>query len=284
MGNSLPKNPTRQDYLVFAGKVSKSDPERAIEIYLDVARQLRFEKKWEESIMVLIDCSRLQSSTYKAKTLVDIANIYRKLETKDKYVEYLGEAITIFHCDGSFSNCGKYAVVIAEEHEKSGDHIKALDYYTRAVDYYEMADMENNCNKYTIKMAMLSALENSTLKSSITMFEKLATSYSENKLTTYSAPGYLLKAGLCRILAYCQELDTFTETQCAIDQYSIAFPIFEASREANFLNNLLNAVEEKDVNTITSNVVNYDAVSSIDDWTVGIILKIKKSILENDLR
>lgn len=284
MGNSLPKNPTPEQCLVYAGKISKSKPEEAVEIYMDISRNFRLEKRWDEAVNVLILCSKLQQSVEKAKTYIDIANLYQKLELKDNYMEYLKIAITEYGSHGSFSNCGRYSVTIAEEYENSLDYKNALEYYTHAVDYYEKADMENNYKRYMAKMAMLSAYEPSTTKASIDMFEKLAHMCSENKLLMYHIPGHLFNAGLCLIFIYSEGLDSFDNTRCAIESYSEKFPIFYNRREAKFLSSLLTAVHNKDINDFTSLVMDYDSISTIDDWSIGMTLKIKKNITENDLR
>lgn len=275
MGNTLPANPTRADYLKHALKAS---PDRATEIYQNISRELKIEKKWQEAIDTMILCANLQSGQEKGKSLVEIANLYNKLNCVDKYIAYLQEATDFFIVSGSFSTCAKYYVLIAEHYEKNLDYKRAIEYYTKAVDFYESSDMESNRNRYTIKIATLSAFDPSTLNGSIKMFEKLAETSSKNKFTNNNVPQYLLNAGLCGLLIS----DTETMKK-KVETYAITYPIFSNRREYTFLNMILDAIENKDVNSFSAVIIDYDKDIVIDNWTCGILLKIKKIITENNL-
>lgn len=278
MGNTLPSNPTTDDYIVYAGKIEKSKPERAIEIYEDIVRDFRLQKKWRQAIDILLKIAKLQVDGEKGKTFTDIANLYKKIEASQEYIEYLGLAVDTYQACGNFASCGKYSALIAEEYENNLDFKNAIDYYTRCVDYYGMADMETNSNRYTIKLATLSALDPSTLETAITIFEKIAEDYSKNKLTIYSVSEYLFRAGICRLLK-----NDLEEARKSIGNYSIDYPIFSDKREAKFLNDILNALEERDVNVFTSVVIDYNNISTVDNWGVSMLLSIKKNISEPNL-
>ena len=278
MGNTLPSNPTRNDYIVYAEKIEKSKPERAIEIYQDIVRELRLEKKWADAINILLRMSKLQVDQEKAKTLTDIANIYKKIECGELYVKYLEEAITVYQSFGGFSNSGKYSVLIAEEYESLFDYKNAIDYYTRSVDYYGMADMESNSTRYMIKLATLSALDPNKAEGSIIMFETIAENYSKNKLTIHNVSEYLFRAGLCRLLK-----NDITVARNAIGNYSVEYPAFSSRREATLLNMILDALEDRDINAFTASVIDYNDELAIDGWTTSMLLTIKKTISQNNL-
>lgn len=55
---------------------------------------------------------------------------------------------------------------------------------------------------------------------------------------------------------------------------------FMSTREAKFLNALLEAVEAGDQEAFTGAVVEFDQVTKLDNWKTGILLKIKRGIEE----
>jgi alpha-soluble NSF attachment protein len=275
MGNTLPRNPSRDDYIVYA---EKSKPDRAVEIYQDIVRQLRLEKNWVEAIDILLKMTTLQLDQEKAKSFTDIANLYKKIDSKELYVKYLEEAINVYQSFGGFSNCGKYSVLIAEEYESTIDYKNAIDYYTRAIDYYGMADMDSNSTRYSIKLATLSSLDPNRVEDAIILFEKVAENYSKNKLTVYNVPEYLFRAGLCRLLK-----NDLEDARKAITNYSIVYPIFSTRRESTLLNMILDSIEARDTNGFTAVVVDYNNQSTIDDWTTSMLLAIKNTISDINL-
>jgi hypothetical protein len=46
---------------------------------------------------------------------------------------------------------------------------------------------------------------------------------------------------------------------------------------------ILDAIGERDINAFTAAVVDYNDQSTMDDWTTSMLLKIKKTISENNL-
>jgi alpha-soluble NSF attachment protein len=53
---------------------------------------------------------------------------------------------------------------------------------------------------------------------------------------------------------------------------------FTSTREAKFLNALLEAVEAGDPEAFTGAVVEFDQVTKLDNWKTGMLLKIKRGI------
>jgi alpha-soluble NSF attachment protein len=55
---------------------------------------------------------------------------------------------------------------------------------------------------------------------------------------------------------------------------------FSSTREAKFLNALLEAAEAGDQESFTGAVVEFDQVTKLDNWKTGMLLKIKRGIQE----
>lgn len=68
-------------------------------------------------------------------------------------------------------------------------------------------------------------------------------------------------------------------------KYSSLDTTFSSTREAKFVNVLIEALEAGDSEMFTGAVFEYDQVTKLDNWKTNILLKIKRSIQEEpDLR
>lgn len=65
-----------------------------------------------------------------------------------------------------------------------------------------------------------------------------------------------------------------------MQKYSTQDPTFLSTREAKFINALVEAVEAGDQEAFTGAVVEFDQVTKLDNWKTSILLKIKRSIHE----
>lgn len=70
----------------------------------------------------------------------------------------------------------------------------------------------------------------------------------------------------------------------AMDRYDEMFPTFADSRESKFVRKLLDTVEAGDADAYTAAVQDYDSISRLDPWYTRILLNIKQSLNQEDLR
>lgn len=61
-------------------------------------------------------------------------------------------------------------------------------------------------------------------------------------------------------------------------KYSNQDATFTSTREAKFINALIEAVEAGDQESFTGAVVEFDQVTKLDNWKTGMLLKIKRGI------
>lgn len=61
-------------------------------------------------------------------------------------------------------------------------------------------------------------------------------------------------------------------------KYSTQDATFNSTREAKFVQVLIEAVEAGDPEAFTGAVVEFDQVTKLDNWKTNILLKIKRSI------
>jgi alpha-soluble NSF attachment protein len=63
-------------------------------------------------------------------------------------------------------------------------------------------------------------------------------------------------------------------------RYSTQDTTFSSTREAKFVNALMEAVEAGDQEAFTAAVVEFDQVTKLDNWKTSILLKIKRGVQE----
>ena len=65
-----------------------------------------------------------------------------------------------------------------------------------------------------------------------------------------------------------------------MQKYSTQDATFPSTREAKFVNALIDAVQAGDVEAFTGAVVEYDQITKLDNWKTNILLKVKRNIQE----
>lgn len=63
-----------------------------------------------------------------------------------------------------------------------------------------------------------------------------------------------------------------------LNKYSTQDVTFPSTREAKFLNTLVDVVDNGDEEAFTATVVQFDQITKLDNWKTNILLKIKRSI------
>jgi alpha-soluble NSF attachment protein len=107
---------------------------------------------------------------------------------------------------------------------------------------------------------------------------------------------YWLKASLCGLAAKVRLLEPFAfhlvhsiqdpaSVKRNLTRYASLDTTFSSTREAKFVNALLEAINAGDLDQYTAFVGDYDQVTPLDNWKTNILLKIKKTLDEEpDLR
>ena len=127
----------------------------------------------------------------------------------------------------------------------------------------------------------------------IARYEQVANYSLNSPLTKYSVKEYWLRAGLCALAMgvsiftsrkYDNVQFTLSRRQDVVTakrnltKYSTQDATFSSTREAKFVQALIEAVEAGDTEAYTGAVVEFDQVTKLDNWKTNILLKIKRSI------
>lgn len=253
--------------------------EEAAELYAKAANSYKMAKKWREAGDCFCKCADLQKEGAKheaATNYINGAGCYKKVWAEGA-ISALSKAVDCYTDMGRFAMAAKQEQAIGEIYETElVDLPKACEAYTQAADWYQGEESSSSANKALLKVAAFSAqLEN--YDRAIEIYEQVATQAIDNNLLKWGAREYFLKAGLCQMATG----DILTARRAA-DRYKEIFPSFQDTRESKFLEDLLTAVEEEDVEKFTNVVAEYDSMTRLDAWYTTILLRIKKQLQEEE--
>lgn len=68
-----------------------------------------------------------------------------------------------------------------------------------------------------------------------------------------------------------------------MEKYADAHVGFDTTREYDLLNKVIQSVEDDDVDAFTQYVFDYDKLSKLDNWKTTILLRIKRSLSDEEL-
>ncbi|CAG8559036.1 8132_t:CDS:2 [Ambispora leptoticha] len=252
--------------------------EEAAELYNKAANSFKLAKRWKEAGDAFVKAANMQLQLNErdeaATTFINASKCYKKCSFEDA-ITSLKQAIEILTDRGRFQAAAGHQKDIAQIYESDlVDLEKAMHSYEIAADWYageESTALANNC---WLKVATFAATLEQYDKA-IEKFEQVANANLDNNLTKWSLKDYFLKAGLCHIAN-----GDHIGAHRAIQRYCEMDVTFNTTRECQFLQSILEAVEGGDVENFTNKVLEFDQLTKLDNWKTTILLRIKKSIQE----
>jgi len=261
---------------MFGNPTSKF--EEAAEAFSKAANLFKMAKKYDEAgkaFMKVAECHiKLDSKHEAASSYASAATCFKKNSTADS-VECLKKAVELFTGEGRFAIAAKHQKEIAEVYESELDFEKAIEAYQMAADFFEGESSTSQANTCLLKVAQFSAqLEN--YQKAIELYEQVARASLDNNLLKWGAKEHLHRALLCHLAA-----EDLVGAQKALDNYKTWDASFSSSRECKFVEEIMKAVENYDVEAFTQAVVDYDSISKLDNWKTKVLLKVKQGIAAN---
>ncbi|XP_060779979.1 N-ethylmaleimide-sensitive factor attachment protein, alpha b [Neoarius graeffei] len=256
-----------------------SKMEEACDMYGRAANMFKMAKNWSAAGNAFCQAAllhlQIQSKHDAATNFIDAGNAFKKADPQEA-INCLIRAIEIYTDMGRFTIAAKHHVSIAEIYESElVDIDKAIAHYEQAADYYKGEESTSAANKCLLKVAAYSAQLEQYPKA-IEIYEQVGTQAMDSTLLKYSAKEYFFKACLCH---FCVDM---LNAKLALQKYEEMFPAFSDSRECKLVKKLLDAYEEQNVDMYTDSVKEYDLISRLDQWLTTILLRIKKTIQEDE--
>ncbi|KAG0222022.1 soluble NSF attachment protein [Mortierella sp. GBAus27b] len=261
----------------FSSMLSSSTKyEEASDLYIQSANVYKMAKKWKESGNMFCKAAEMQHKMgerdEEANCFLNAAKSYKKSSPSDA-IGSLEQAIIILTEKGRFQSAAKNQEDIAAIYESELiDLEKAMVAYETAADWYAGESSTALSHKCLLKVGTFAG-QLGYYDKAIEKFELVAKESLDNQLMKWSLKEYFLKAGLCHTAN-----GDVVSAHNAVARYCEMDVTFSSTRECQFLQNILSAVDNSDVNQFTSSVVEFDQLTKLDNWKTKILLEIKKSI------
>jgi len=255
---------------------SSTKYEEAGDLYQEAANLYKLDKLFKESgdaFMKEAECrEQAGEKDDAANANWNAAKSYKKANP-DKAIQALSATISLLTSLGRFRQAADREKEIGQIYlQESQDLSRATDSFVRAGEWYEQEDAKATANACFKDAADLLA-ELDRFQEAIRYYEQVANYSLNSALTKYSVKEYWLRSGLCTLAAQ----DSVTARR-NLSRYATQDVTFPSTREAKFLNALVEAVEAGDPEAFTGAVVEYDQITKLDNWKTSILLKIKKGI------
>ncbi|KAJ7630897.1 vesicular-fusion protein SEC17 [Roridomyces roridus] len=189
-------------------------------------------------------------------------------------VQALTQTIVHLTQAGRFRQAADREKEIGQIHlQENNDLRAACESYERAGDWYAQEDATATANACYKDAADLHA-DLEEYPQAIARYEQVANDSLSSNLTKYSVKEYWLRSGLCSLA---MKNDTVSANR-NLAKYSNQDASFATTREAKFLQALIQAVEAGDQEAFTAAVGEFDQVTRLDNWKTSMLLKIKRSL------
>ncbi|KAI7867095.1 soluble NSF attachment protein [Spinellus fusiger] len=258
---------------------SNSAKEEAAELYEKAGNTFKLAQQWSEAGKCFVKAAELYKKSsvlrYEASKAYESAARCFKKNDCHAALAALQQALAIDKDGAHFRNAAKHHQDIAELYEcELVDLHLAMDHWEEAAKMYMADDSQAMVNKCWIKVAHFAA-QLELFARAIEKFEAVAVASMNNPLTQWSLKEYFLKASLCHLCVG----DSVAHHR-ALTHYCSMDVTFENTREYQFIERLVECIENEDEDMFTQNVHAYDQISQLDAWKTSLLLKVKKSIAE----
>jgi alpha-soluble NSF attachment protein len=253
--------------------------EEAEEMFTKAANLYKLCKKWQEAgdaFMKASECSAKLGNKHEVATAyVSASGCYKKCSASDA-INCLRMAVEI-HIDlGRFSIAAKHQKEIGEMYETENDLEEAIAAYETAAQFYQGENATSSANTVLLKVALFSA-QLEQYDKAIEIYEQVAANSIESTLLKWNVKEYYLCAGLCHMCT--GEIHT---AKRALERYMEMDVTFSATRECEFLQKTMFAYEEGDVDAFTAAIVDFDKVTTLNNWKTTILLRIKNALKKDE--
>ena len=175
-----------------------------------------------------------------------------------------------------FSSAAKLWKDVGELYEKDYMIKYAIEAYEKAAQCYDTEDSKANASSIRVKIASLCA-ELNDYKKAIDIYEQVSKQALDTNVGRWSVTSYMFKALLCRF-AMLSNKGNISDMYTVLDKYIDIHPQFDGTRECKLIQNCIAAYDNNDLDTYTDEVMKFDEILKLDNWTAKILLDIKNNL------
>ncbi|KAF8642381.1 hypothetical protein AX16_009649 [Volvariella volvacea WC 439] len=254
--------------------------EEAGDLYQQAANAFKLEKQFREAGDAFAreaECrEKCKESIEAANAWWNAAKAYKKAHP-DLAIKALSQTIHHLTQTGRWRQAADREKEIAQIYLTDlNDLGRATESFVRAGEWYSQEDATATANAcYKDAADLLADLQD--YPRAIGYYEQVANHSLTSALTKFSVKEYWLRALLCALA-----MGDAVTARRNVNKYNQQDNTFSSTREAKFVNVLIEAVEAGDQELFTGAVVEFDQMTKLDNWKTNILLKIKRGILAED--
>ncbi|AUD40111.1 alpha-SNAP [Flamingopox virus FGPVKD09] len=220
---------------------------------------------------------RNKHSMAAASSFIDAANAFKKIDSYEA-INCLYRAIEVYSCLGKFYTAARCHMNIAEIYENDLlEPDKAITHYENASSYYSGEGYNKLSDDCMLLVARLSIQKEDFARAG-EIFEQVGYNRMNTMMLKYASRHQLLYAIICYL---CSDA---SRAKLSLNKYKDIFPAFGDFKECKFIEKILESCENKDIETFTSAIEEYDHENNIDEPLTSMLLTIKKSTFKNNVK
>ncbi|KAJ9453319.1 Alpha-soluble NSF attachment protein 2 [Diplonema papillatum] len=261
--------------------------EEAGELFSKAAHAFKVAKEWKSAgtaFMRCSDCHHHNGDSYDCtEALVEAAKCFKKVRAEDTELCY--KTAIDMQCDeGRFSQAAKLQKELAEYYKEGEDYDKAVEAYKKAVDYFAGEEQTTSANTALLEVAKIYAEVLSMPEEAIRAYETVAKAYLQHGSMKYQVKGIIMQCMMARFSMVkshnAEEMGSLLRD--ALGRYSEMDIQFAGTRECELLEMIVQAVCDEDPATVSKAAAAYEDFKKLDDYQVGTLLYLKKTLEEYD--
>lgn len=247
------------------------------QMYEKAAAQFKIKKDWKGAgecyIQSATNAEKAKDAHAAVTQYVNAAKAFQNAEMTKEALKWFEIAVHLHMDNNRFSVAAGLWKTMAEMEEKSLNTKGAIKAWTEAAACYKAASAQSSENSCHIHVADLSAEEGDYAKA-IALYEDVCKIAAESSTGRWSVKDYLFKASLCQMAMLSAKGDV-SSMPAELEKYKVTFPAFDDCREAKFIEDIVSAFEEDDVEKFQDVVFKHDQIFKLDPWKTSILLKVK---------
>ena len=215
---------------------------------------------------------KTKNNYYASISAAEVGAQYSRLDDAENTEKWYLIATNLIS-DQRLNQAAKYLKILAEFYENLKNLEKSFFYFKKSENLFSIEKNDSsdarNCQ---IKMAILGA-EMSNFSESRDLFLKVAKNCLQNNLLQFSARDYFLRAIFVDLAA--GNLNFAKNDQVFAMKND---PRFANSREAKFIEKLIEATEKMDVKQFQQEIFEFDQIQNLDFWKIKMLNLAKEKI------
>lgn len=256
------------------------DYEGAVELFNSAGAQFKLAKNYVragEAYMRAGDIAiRLKDPAAACNAYTESANSLKKVDVKKAGV-MLGMAIQLNIENNRLGSAARLEREYAESLETDGQLEEAIVHFSKAMDYFIAEDQPQAAMGCRVKIAKIHG-DLDHFDKCYELYEEIGSTYTEGPLK-HQAKEYFVRALLCRLTEVTTDNRTEKCAECneAWESYKQIDIYLKNTRESEFCEQVLSAVDEDDVDKFDEAVALLNELRMLDEWKTHVLLVIKKN-------